>query len=162
MNRTKQFSIRWLLLLILVAALLAAIVRSLLIVDVVESHISVAVFGKTKYDRPAAHLDFIKSLNQRFSAVDPPDWAEGKPISGEFDWQPTRADWFIVDDNQTCYVHVASASDGMAIDVWVHRQVFRHRLGDDKTPNAKTEFAISIANEIHNWWFEWCFDNIPR
>ena len=72
MNRNKQFSIRWLLLLILVAALLAAIVRSLLIVDVVESHISVAVFGKTKYDRPAAHLDFIKSLNQRFSAIDRP------------------------------------------------------------------------------------------
>ena len=160
-----RYSLRRLLYFIGIVAVVFAMYRVILF-DVKRCNMAVGVFGPTfehngvVYDREVLHSQIALDLPAlNFRSIKQPDWAEGIEISGSSGWTPTRSNWYIIErSGARNYLHLTSAHDGLAMDIWVNEGVMYHQLRNDPDQALAAELKLSdvLVTELHSAWTEWC------
>ncbi|TWU56734.1 hypothetical protein Poly51_26510 [Rubripirellula tenax] len=160
-----RYTIRRLLYFIAIVAITLAIYRSILF-DVKRCNMVVGIFGPSfehkgvVYDREVLHSQVKSSLpDMEYQSIPKPAWAEGIEISGSNGSTPARSDWFVIERaGVRNYLHLTSAHDGLAIDVWINEGVMYHQR--KKNPDQVLPRELTLSNELvsvlHAEWNQWC------
>jgi hypothetical protein len=137
----------------------------LLLFDIKRCAMAVGVFGPSfehngvVYDREVLHALFLADIpTTEYRIIAQPEWAESIEISGSTGWCPRRSDWFVVErDGVRNYLHLASAHDGLAMDVWIKEGVMYHQRNNGEQALAR-QLALSadLVSELQSKWVNLC------